>query len=55
MINASFELVEKVEKHPNADKLDVITVSGYTVVSQKDTYKVGDSCFFYKRRFANIS
>lgn len=33
MINASFEQIEKVEKHPNADKLDVITVSGYTVVS----------------------
>lgn len=48
MINASFEQIEKVEKHPNADKLDVITVSGYTVVSQKDTYKVGDSCFFIR-------
>ena len=48
MINASFELVEKVEKHPNADKLDIVTVSGYTVVSQKDTYKVGDPCFFIR-------
>lgn len=48
MINASFELIEKVEKHPNADKLDVLTVSGYTVVSSKDTYKVGDLVFFIR-------
>lgn len=48
MINASFEQIEKVEKHPNADKLDVVTVSGYTVVSQKDTLKVGDTVFFIR-------
>lgn len=48
MINASFEQIEKVEKHPNADKLDVVTVSGYTVVSQKDTLKVGDLVFFIR-------
>lgn len=48
MINASFEQIEKVEKHPNADKLDIVTVSGYTVVSQKDTLKVGDWVFFIR-------
>lgn len=48
MINASFETVEKVEKHPNADRLDVCTVSGYTVVSQKDTLKAGDKVFFIR-------
>lgn len=48
MINASFEQIEKVEKHPNADKLDIVTVSGYTVVSQKDTLKVGDLVFFIR-------
>lgn len=48
MINASFEQIEKVEKHPNADKLDVVTVSGYTVVSQKDTLKAGDIVFFIR-------
>lgn len=48
MINASFEIVEKVEKHPNADRLDVVTVSGYTVVSQKDTIKPGDKVFFIR-------
>ena len=48
MINASFELVEKVEKHPNADKLDIVTVSGYTVVYQKDILHVGDPVFFIR-------
>lgn len=48
MINASFEIIDKVEKHPNADKLDVVTVSGYTVISQKDTLKVGDLVFFIR-------
>lgn len=48
MINASFEKVEKVEKHPNADKLDIVTVSGYTVVYQKDVLKVGDLVFFIR-------
>lgn len=48
MINASFEKVEKVEKHPNADRLDICTVSGYTVISQKDTIKAGDLVFFIR-------
>lgn len=48
MINASFEQIEKVEKHPNADKLDIVTVSGYTVVSQRDTLKIGDLVFFIR-------
>lgn len=48
MINASFEKVQKVEKHPNADKLDILTVSGYTVVYQKGVLKVGDDVFFIR-------
>lgn len=48
MINASFEQIEKVEKHPNADKLDIVTVSGYTVVYQKDILHVGDPVFFIR-------
>lgn len=48
MINASFEFIEKVEKHPNADKLDILTISGYTVILEKNTYKVGDLVFFIR-------
>lgn len=35
--------VEKVEKHPNADALDVVTVLGdYPVIVKRDEFKVGD-------------
>lgn len=48
MINASFEVIEKVENHPNADRLEVLTVSGYTVIGSKGTHKVGDLVFFIR-------
>jgi RNA ligase (TIGR02306 family) len=31
-----------INKHPNADKLELITVKGWQVVAQKDLYKIGD-------------
>jgi RNA ligase (TIGR02306 family) len=35
--------IEKIEKHPNADKLDIATVLGdYPVIIKRDEYKVGD-------------
>jgi RNA ligase (TIGR02306 family) len=34
--------VEKVEPHPNADRLDIAYVSGFPVVIQKGTYLAGD-------------
>lgn len=39
--------IEKVEKHPNADALDIVTVLGdYPVVSKRDEYNVGDiTCY----------
>jgi RNA ligase (TIGR02306 family) len=39
--------IEKVEKHPDADTLDVCTVLGdYPVITKHDEYKVGDlSCY----------
>lgn len=41
--NPSIVVIEKVEKHPNADKLDIATVLGdYPVIIGRDTYKVGD-------------
>ena len=48
MINASFEVIEKVENHPNADRLEVLTVSGYTVIGSKGTHKPGDLIFFIR-------
>lgn len=36
-------LIEKVEKHPDADALDVCTVLGdYPVITKRDEYKIGD-------------
>ena len=34
--------VIKIEKHPNADKLDIATVKGWSCIVGKDNYKVGD-------------
>lgn len=35
--------IESVEKHPNADSLDIVTVLGdYPVITKRDEYKVGD-------------
>lgn len=32
----------KVENHPNADRLDLVTVKGWTCIVGRDNYKVGD-------------
>jgi len=34
--------IQSVEKHPNADSLDLITINGWNVVSRKYIYKEGD-------------
>lgn len=36
----------KVEKHPNADRLDIITVKGWNCIVGRDNYKVGDNVIF---------
>jgi len=38
--------VDKVENHFNADRLDVITVTGWQVVTQRDKYKTGDEVIY---------
>lgn len=48
MINASFEQIQKIDAHPNADRLEVLTVSGYTVLGTKGAHKVGDLVFFIR-------
>lgn len=40
-------IIEKVEKHPNADALDVATVLGdYPVITKRDEYKAGDLALY---------
>jgi RNA ligase (TIGR02306 family) len=40
---ASIELISDIQPHPNADKLDLAKVLGYTCIIEKDKYKVGDA------------
>ena len=34
--------ITKIEKHPNADRLDIATVKGWNCIVSKDNHKVGD-------------
>lgn len=41
--NCQIVVIEKVESHPNADSLDIVTVMGdYPVVVKRDEYRIGD-------------
>lgn len=40
---ASIETVQKIVAHPNADKLDLATVLGYTCIVGRGQFKIGDS------------
>lgn len=39
---ATLELVDSVERHTDADRLDVIKISGYQCIVTRDSYAVGD-------------
>ena len=43
----SIERVNEVENHPNADRLDVVQVMGYKVVTGRDQFKVGDVAVYF--------
>jgi len=40
---ATIELIQSIVAHPNADKLDLATVSGYTCIVSRDQYTVGEA------------
>jgi RNA ligase (TIGR02306 family) len=40
---ASIELISEINPHPNADKLDLAKVLGYTCIVEKGKYKAGDA------------
>jgi RNA ligase (TIGR02306 family) len=40
---ASIELISEISPHPNADKLDLAKVLGYTCIVEKGKYKAGDA------------
>ncbi|MGB6296961.1 MAG: RNA ligase, partial [Rivularia sp. (in: cyanobacteria)] len=41
--------INRVESHPNADRLDIVSMSGmgYQVISAKGNFKVGDKAFYF--------
>lgn len=48
VINASFEKVQKVEKHPYADQLDIVTISNYPCVVKHNELKKDDLVFYIR-------
>jgi RNA ligase (TIGR02306 family) len=40
-------VIDDVQPHPNADRLEVARVKGYTVVVAKDAFKAGDSAAYF--------
>lgn len=40
---ASIELISEIHPHPNADKLELAKVLGYTCIIEKSRYKAGDA------------
>lgn len=40
---ATIECIQSIAAHPNADKLDLATVSGYTCIVSRDQYSVGEA------------
>lgn len=43
---ASIQRVVDVQRHPNADKLDIIRVLGWNLVAKRDQFNVGDLCCY---------
>lgn len=43
---ASIQRIVSVEKHPNADTLDIVGVLGYKAIVKRDQWKIGDLCVF---------
>jgi RNA ligase (TIGR02306 family) len=45
---ASIQKIEKVEPHPNADRLELATVLGWQCVVKKGDFKAGDLCVYFE-------
>ena len=39
--------IDKVEHHPNADRLDLLTIKGWQVVAGRDNYEEGDLAIYF--------
>jgi RNA ligase (TIGR02306 family) len=45
---ASIRTVESVHSIPDADKIEMIVIDGWQVVSQKGNFKAGDKCVYFE-------
>jgi len=45
---ATIQIISEIEKHPNADKLDIVTILGWRVITGRDEYKVGDKIIYFE-------
>lgn len=43
----SYERVNEVRHHPDADRLDIVQVLGYQVIVGRDQFKVGDGAIYF--------
>lgn len=48
MKDASFEKIEKILKHPNADNLEIAIISNYPCIIKKDSFNIGDIVFYIR-------
>lgn len=47
-MDASFERIERITPHGNADSLELATVSGFPCVVGKGEFREGDLCFYVR-------
>lgn len=45
---ASVRVVESVHAIPEADKIEMVVIDGWQVVSQKGNFKAGDKCIYFE-------
>ena len=45
--NISVQRVDDLQPHPYADRLEIVTICGYTVVSQKGSFRQGQNGIFF--------
>lgn len=47
-IDARFDKITKIERHPNADTLDIATVSNFPCIVKRGEFNEGDWCFYIR-------
>jgi len=48
MKDATIEIIQSIIKHPDADRLDVVTILGFKCVTQKGLYNVNDKIVYIR-------